>query len=70
MAGNLAIPLLLIGGLTLVGTIESILVGPQMQRLPVPVCCRRRVDTFQARAPWIALSAAASTMAGLVLLFL
>lgn len=68
MSSTLAVPLLLIGALTLVGTLESMLVEPLLQRIPVPVCCRRRVDVFEARARWIALSAAVTTLTGAVLL--
>jgi hypothetical protein len=67
-----AIPLLLLllGLLTLAGTVESVLVEPLMRRYAVPACCRRRVDTFEARARWTMLGAGAVTLTGLVLLFL
>ena len=68
MSSTVAVPLLLIGALTLVGTLESMLVEPLLQRIPVPVCCRHRVDVFEARARWIALCAAVTTLAGAVLL--
>jgi hypothetical protein len=69
MSSTVAVPLLLLGSLTLIGTLESIMVEPLMRRIPVPVCCRRRVDTFEARARWIVLSAFATLLAGVVLLF-
>ena len=60
--------LLLLGVLTLAGTAESVLVAPLMRRYAVPVCCRRRVDSFEARARWTMLASAAVSLTGLVLL--
>jgi hypothetical protein len=68
VSGTVAVPLLLIGALTLLGTLESMLVAPLMQRIPVPVCCRRRVEIFESRARWIAFTAAATTLTGAILL--
>lgn len=63
-----AVPLLLLGVLTLIGTAEAMAVAPLMRRYAVPTCCRRRVDVFEARARWTLLGAAAVALTGLILL--
>jgi hypothetical protein len=50
MPPGLGGPLVLIGVLTLVGTVVTLLVAPLTPRESVPVCCRRRVDAFAAHA--------------------
>ncbi len=65
-----AVPVFLLGSLSLAGTLVTLLVTPTAPRGAVPVCCRRRVDSFVARAPFTVLSAAAVTAAGVVLLLL
>ena len=66
----IAVPVFLLGLLTLCGTVVTLLVTPPAPRSTVPVCCRRRVDTFVARAPLTVASAVAVTAAGLVLLMI
>lgn len=63
-------PLLLLGLLTLLGTVVTVLVAPLAPRDAVPVCCRRRVDAFAARARLTMLAAAAVAVAGAALLLL
>ena len=63
-----AVPLFLLGSLTLAGTLVTLLVTPTAPRGTVPACCKRRVDTFVARARLTVVSAAAVTALGVVLL--
>lgn len=63
-----AVPLLLLGALTLIGTLEEITVAPLMRQYAVPVCCRRRVSAFEAHARWMLAGAGAAVLAGVVLL--
>lgn len=63
-----AVPILLLGVLTLFGTTVTVLATPLTPRNTVPVCCRRRVDSFTARARLTLVSAAVLTVAGVVLL--
>jgi hypothetical protein len=50
MPTGLGGPLVLIGVLTLLGTVATLLAAPLTPRDAVPVCCRRRVDSFAAHA--------------------
>jgi hypothetical protein len=63
-----AVPILLLGVLTLLGTTVTVLVTPLMPRNAVPHCCRRRVESFAAHARLTMMTAAAVTVAGVVLL--
>lgn len=63
-------PILLLGVLTLLGTTVTVLAIPLTPRNTVPVCCRRRVDSFAAHARLTLLSAAAVTVAGVVVLLI
>ena len=63
-----AVLILLLGVLTLLGTTVTVLVGPLMTRNTVPLCCRRRVDSFAAHARLTMTTAASFTVAGVVLL--
>ena len=63
-----AVPLLLLGVLTLLGTTVTVLVTPLMPPNTVPRCCRRRVDSFAAHARLTMMTAASVTVAGVVLL--
>lgn len=66
----IAVPVFLLGLLTLSGTVMALRVTPPAPRSTVPVCCRRRVDAFVARGPLTVASAAAVTAAGAVLLLI
>jgi hypothetical protein len=46
----------------------TVLVTPLMSQNTVPRCCRRRVDSFAAHARLTMMTAAAVTLAGVVLL--
>ncbi len=70
MTDRIALLLLLLGALTLLGTLGEISVAPQMRRYGVPVCCQRRVRSFEAHAGWVLAGACAALCSGLVLLFL
>jgi hypothetical protein len=70
MTDRIALLLLLLGALTLLGTLGEISVAPQMRRYAVPVCCQRRVRSFEAHARWILAGASVALCSGLVLLFL
>lgn len=63
-----AVPILLLGVLTLLGTTVTVLVTPLMSQNTVPRCCRRRVDSFAAHARLTMMTAASVTLAGVVLL--
>ena len=63
-----AVPLLLLGVLTLLGTTVTVLVTPLMSQNTVPRCCRRRVDSFAAHARLTMMTAASVTVAGVILL--
>ena len=66
MTGALAV--FLLGVLTLLGTLVTVLVTPLTPRDAVPVCCRRRVDAFALRARLTLLIATAVAALGVVLL--
>ena len=63
-----AVPILLLGVLTLLGTTVTVLVAPLMPRNTVPLCCRRRVESFAAHARLTMMTAASVTVAGVILL--
>jgi hypothetical protein len=63
-------PLLLIGLLTLLGTVVTLLVAPLTPRDAVPVCCRRRVDAFAAHARVTLLGSVVLLTAGVLLVML
>ena len=63
-------PLVLIGVLTLVGTVATLLVAPLTPRDVVPVCCRRRVDAFAAHARLMLLGSLTLVAAGILLVLL
>jgi len=67
MSGH-AVPVLLLGVLTLLGTTVTVLVAPLMPRNTVPSCCRRRVESFAAHARLTMMAAATVTIAGVILL--
>jgi hypothetical protein len=54
---TLALPLFLLGLLSLIGTLVTLAVAPLTPRATVPVCCRRRMDAFLA---WGRVTLAAS----------
>jgi hypothetical protein len=64
----LALPLFLLGLLSLIGTLVTLAVAPLTPRATVPVCCRRRVDAFFARARFTLAATLGLTGAGAVLL--
>lgn len=64
----IAVPVFLLGFLTLAGTVVTLFVTPPAPRGAVPACCRRRVDAFVAWGPLTVLAAAAVTAVGVVLL--
>ncbi len=68
MSATVAVQVLLLGVLTLLGAAGTVLAARLVPRDSVPVCCRRRLDSFVARAPLIMLSAAVVAGAGVVLL--
>jgi hypothetical protein len=70
MLTGLGGPLLLIGILTLLGTVATLLAAPLTPRDVVPVCCRRRVDSFAAHARVVLLGSLTLLGAGLVLVLL
>jgi hypothetical protein len=70
MLTGLGGPLLLIGILTLLGTVATLLAAPLTPRDVVPVCCRRRVDSFAAHARVVLLGSLALLGAGLLLVLL
>ena len=68
MPTGVAVPVLLLGLLTLFGTAVTVLVGPLTPRSTVPLCCRRRVDAFAGRSRLTMLIALLLIGAGVVLL--
>jgi hypothetical protein len=64
----LALPVFLLGLLSLVGTLVTLAVAPLTPRTSVPACCRRRVDAFAARARLTLGATLGVTGAGAVLL--
>ena len=67
MTDAVAIPLLLLGALTLAGTLEELVVDP-LVRSAAPACCRRRVLSFRAQARWTLSGALLALLAGVALL--
>jgi hypothetical protein len=65
-----ALPVFLLGLLSLIGTVVTLAVGPLTPRTTVPACCRRRVDAFAARARLTLVTTLAVTGVGAVLLLL
>lgn len=65
---DVAVPVLLLGLLTLLGTSVYLLACRHLPEEDVPTCCRRRVSTFAAHARTTAVSAVSMAGAGLVLL--
>jgi hypothetical protein len=63
-----AVPLLLLGVLTLLGTTVTVLATPLRPRNVVAPCCRRRVESFAAHARLTLMTAASVMVAGVVLL--
>ena len=63
-----AVPVFLLGLLTLGGTLVTLLVPAP--RNTVPACCRRRVDTFVSHAAATVVAAGVVTGAGVVLLLI
>jgi len=63
-------PLVLIGVLTLLGTVATLLVAPLTPRDVVPVCCRRRVDAFAAHARIMLLGSLTLLGAGVLFVLL
>lgn len=70
MSTGLGGPLILLGLLTLLGTVVTLLVAPLTPRGVVPVCCRRRVDAFAAHARVTLLTSLAVVGAGVLLVLL
>ena len=68
MVTAVALPLVLLGVLIVLGTLEEIWVAPLMRRYTVPTCCSKRVDAFESRARWILAGGSAALLSGLVLL--
>lgn len=68
MPAGVGAPMLLLGGLTLLGTVVTVLVAPLTPRSTVPLCCRRRVDAFAVFARLFMAAGALLAAAGLVLL--
>ncbi|MCW2694673.1 MAG: hypothetical protein JWM48_1144 [Mycobacterium sp.] len=60
-------PLVLIGVLTLLGTVVTLLVLPVTPRDMVPLCCRRRVDAFAAHARVLLVASLVPLGAGVLL---
>jgi ABC-type dipeptide/oligopeptide/nickel transport system permease component len=67
---SVAVPVFLLGLLTLLGTLVTLQVTPPVPRTAVPACCRRRVDAFVSHAAVTVASAAAVTATGVVLLLI
>ena len=63
-------PLVLLGLLSLLGTVVTLLVAPLTPRDVVPVCCRRRVDAFAARRRVMLLASLVLLGAGVLLVLL
>lgn len=63
-----ALAVFLLGLLTLLGTVVTVLVAPMTPREAVPLCCRRRVDAFAVRARLTLLAATGVAALGVVLL--
>jgi hypothetical protein len=70
MPDGLGGPLVLIGILTLLGTVVTLLVAPLTPRDVVPVCCRRRVDAFAAHARVMLLGSLTLLCAGVLFVLL
>ena len=68
MLASVAVHVLLLGVLTLLGTVVTLVVAPLTPRDSVPVCCRRRVDAFAARARVTLLAGGVAAAAGTLLL--
>lgn len=68
MSTTVALPILLLGLLTLLGTTVTLRAGLLTPRDSIPSCCRRRVDSFTARARLTVLAALAAAGVGAVLL--
>jgi hypothetical protein len=68
MSTGLGGPLILLGLLTLLGTVVTLLVAPLTPRDVVPVCCRRRVDAFAAHARITLLASLVLLGAGVLVL--
>ena len=64
------VPVLLLGLLTLAGTLVTVFVTAPVPRNTVPACCRRRVDTFVSRSRITVVSAGVVTGVGAVLLLI
>ncbi|MGY1672464.1 hypothetical protein [Geodermatophilus sp. SYSU D00710] len=67
---DVAVPVLLLGLLTLLGTAVFVLVAPLTPRDEVPACCRPRVDSFAAHTRGTLMAAGTATGVGAVLLLL
>ena len=63
-----ALAVFLLGLLTLLGTVVTVLVAPLTPRDSVPLCCRRRVDAFAVLARPTLLVEVAVLVVGVVLL--
>ncbi|MCU1667099.1 MAG: hypothetical protein JWP40_26 [Blastococcus sp.] len=68
MLASVAVRVFLLGVLTLLGTVVTLHVAPLTPRNAVPICCRRRVDAFAARARLTLLAAGVTAAAGALLL--
>jgi hypothetical protein len=68
MVVSVAVRIVLLGLLTLLGTVVTLVVAPLTPRNSVPICCRRRVDAFAARARLTLLTAGVIAAAGVLLL--
>jgi hypothetical protein len=62
------VPVLLLGGLILLGSVATVLIAPFTPRSTVPACCRRRVDAFAAFARLNIAAGALLAVVGVVLL--
>lgn len=70
MPTGLGGPLVLIGVVTLLATMVTVLVAPLTPRDVVPVCCRRRVDAFAAHARVLLLGSLALLAVGVLFVLL
>lgn len=64
----IALPVLLLGLMTLLGTSVYLLACRHLPEEDVPACCRRRVSSFAAHAQGTAVTATSLTTFGVVLL--
>jgi hypothetical protein len=67
MPTGLSGPLVLIGVLTLLGTVVTLLGAPLTPRDLVPLCCRRRLDAFAAHARVLLVGSLVPLGAGVLL---